>query len=106
MTATAHLTVTREVVFPISAPPVRCDRGPRVLQTSAVAGGTLSIGSSAGRPIPERLAGRRQRIPPTPSIRHIALVQESVAPNAPRRLIGDERARSVMGETAAARNFA
>ena len=92
MTATAHLTVTRDMVFPISTPPVRCDRGPRVLQTSAAAGGTLSIGSSAERPASERLAGRHRRIPPTPSIRHITIVQESVALNAPRRLIVDERA--------------
>lgn len=101
MTATAHLTVTRDMVFPISTPPVRCDRGPRVLQTSAAAGGTLSTGSSAERPASERLAGRHRRIPPTPSIRHITIVQESVAPNAPRRLLGDDRARSVVGETAA-----
>ena len=34
MTAAAHLTVTRDVVLPISAPPVCCDRAGRVLQTS------------------------------------------------------------------------
>ena len=106
MTATAHLTVTRDMVFPISAPPVRCDQAARVPQASVAAGGTLSIGSSAGRPIPERLAGRHRRISPTPSIRHIASIQESAVPDAPRRLIVDERARSVVGETSAARDSA
>ena len=101
MTAIAYLTATRDMVFPISAPPVRCDRAARVFQASAAAGGTLSIGSSAGRPIPERLAGRHRRILPTLPLRRITIVQESVAPNAVRRLLGDERARSVEGETAA-----
>ena len=106
MTAAAHPTVTRDVVFPISAPPVCCDRAARVPQASASACGTLSIGSNAGRPTYERPAGRRRRIPPTPPIRHIPIVQGSVAPNAARRLRGDDRARSVVGETAAARNSA
>ena len=106
MTVTAHLTVTRDVVFPISASPVCCDRAARVPQASASACGTLSIGSNAGRPTYERPAGRRRRIPPTPPIRHIPIVQESVVPNAARRLLGDDRARSVVGETAAVRNSA
>ena len=54
----------------------------------------------------EQLASRRRRIPLTPSIRHITIIQEYAAPDAARRLIVDERARSVVGETSAARTSA
>ena len=106
MTAPVQLIAVRGSVFPIFAPSVCCDRAARVLQTSASAWGTLSIGSNAERPAYEQLAGCRRRIPLTPSIRHITIIQESVVPDAGSTLIGDDHIQSVSGETAAARNSA
>ena len=100
MTAPVRLVAVREMAFPISAPLVYCDRIARVLQTSVSARGALSVGSNAERRMYERLAARRRRTPPTPPIRHIAIVQEPVVPNTSRRLLGDDRVRSVMDDTA------
>ena len=40
------------------------------------------------------MADCRRRIFPTPPIRHIAIVRDSVVPNASQGLLGDDRARS------------
>ena len=100
MTAPVQLIAKRDIAFLKPAPPRRCDRAARVLQTSTSIRGVLSVGPNAERQMYERLVDCRRRTLPKSPIRHIAIVQNSVVPNTFRRLLGDDRARTARGDAA------